>query len=156
MKCLIEANEVLELAFTQYDHIDDEAILETKIRAAEDKFIRPVLNGVYFAMLEGRHAVFCNEFIKPALAYFVKYSVIPDLSVKIGNNGAQTAYTQFSDAATDKQREILRAQALDDGNQHLNIAVRYVEEHIRDFPEYKKIKNEQKHTSILGGIILGQ
>jgi hypothetical protein len=155
MKCLVEAKEVLILAFSQYDHIDEQAILETKIRAAEDKFIRPVLNGVYFAMLAGKYINFCNEFIKPALAYFVKYSIIPDLSVKIGNSGAQTVYTQFSDAATDKQREILRTQALDDGNQHLNIAVRYIEDHIKDFPEYQKNKNEQKRTSILGGIILG-
>ena len=44
-------------------------IKETKIEAAQERYIRPAFGEMYNAMTEGRYPEFVNTYLKPALAY---------------------------------------------------------------------------------------
>lgn len=151
---LITVQEVIKYAFSSFSQITPDIINETKIVAAQEQYIRPVFNELYVAMIDGKYTELVNTFIKPALAYYVRYGVLPDISVQMGNNGLQTSYTAHTNAASDKQRETLRMQAMSDANSLLDVAVRYVESNKDLFSEYAPRENARHKTKIAGGIIL--
>ena len=103
---LITSSEVIDLAFSSVEQITPGIIKETKIEAAQERYIRPAFGEMYDAMTEGRYPEFVNTYLKPALAYFVRHDVIPEVSTPIGNTGAMLPYANHANAATDKQREL--------------------------------------------------
>jgi len=154
MALLISSKEVLDLAFSSVDHMTEGVIKETKIEAAQEKFLRPVFGKMFENMVGGGYAEFVDGYIKKPLAYYVRYGVIPDMSIKMGNTGPMAAYTDHANAATDKQREMLRKQAIDDADALLRKAVRYMEAHPDEFPDYELGGNVQRKVITRGGIIL--
>lgn len=155
MGILISAKEVIDIAFCGYDQITPDSIKESKIKAAELAFIKPVFGAaMYDRMAEGELYAFVSEYIRPALAYYVRYTIIPDISVKLSNSGAGTMSINHQNVATDKQREISRSQAKTDADAFINLAVEYVETHPDDFPEYQKRDNIRNRTLFNGGFIL--
>lgn len=154
MTILITCQEVVDLAFSELDQMTQDAIKETKIVAAQEKWIRPFFGEMYNSFFESKYTEFINEFIKPALAYYVRYSMLPDISVQIGNNGLQNTYTEHTHSSSDKQREVLRMQALDDANSLVKIAIRYVEDNHALFPEYKPSVNENNKQKLKYGLVL--
>ncbi len=150
MKTLILPREVVEIAFSPLEHVTEAAVTVPKIKAAELCHLEPALGELYDALLEGKYEDFTRRYIKPALAYFVRYGVIPDLAVKITNSGAQTVYTDHTNAATDRQRDTARAQAKSDADAYLMRAIRELEAHPEIYIEYKP----RRITSCAGGIVL--
>ncbi len=152
MNSLITPDEVIKLAFSPTEQIKPSAIVESKIIAAEEKYIRPVLGGLFEALKEGKYPELLDEYIKPALAYYVRYGVIPDLSLKLNNMGAQTAFTGHTNAATDKQRGEMRMQAKDDADALLSKALRRISN--GDYLEYNPEKNVRGKVIMNGGLII--
>lgn len=152
MNSLITSQEVTLIAFSPTEQIQPSSIIESKIIAAEEKFIRPVLGKLVDALKEGKYPELLNAFIKPALAYYVRYSIIPDLSLKLNSIGAQTAFTAHSNAATDRQRSEMRMQAKDDADALLSKALRHIAQ--GEYPEYEARKDVRNSIIIKGGLII--
>lgn len=152
MSCLITPQEIIAIAFSPTEQISSEAIVESKIIAAEEKFLRPVLGGLVDALRDGSYPELLREHIKPALAYYVRYGVIPDLSLKLNGMGAQIAFTVHSNAATDRQRSEMRMQAKDDADALLSRALRYIA--AGDYPEYSPQRNVRSKIIKNGGWII--
>ena len=153
-KTLISAQEVVDLAFTTADQIKSTSINDTKIEAAQEKFIRPAVGALYDALIAGKYEALVSDYIKPALAYWVKYTVIPDLSIKIGDKGANVFTPDHAQAATDKQRAEQREQARDDAQSLMNKAIRHIEANTDMFPEYDLIDVPNKGRRFYGGLVL--
>lgn len=153
---LITASEVISMAFTSVEQVKPEIINSTKIIAAEQQYLRPVFGKLYDAMVDGQYDDFVAEYIRPALAYYVRYGVIPDLSISLGNTGAMTFGTQHSSSASDKQRQMLRSQAIADADALICRAIRHIEANKEMFPEYEVKENIKKKTSIKGGFIFSR
>lgn len=151
---MITPEQVLELAFAANEKITPVSIKQTKIDAAQEKYIRPVLGRLYDALLDGKYPELLDEYIRPALAYYVRYSVIPDLALKLNDKGAQTYYSEYANTATDKQRAEMRQQARDDANALLDKAVRHIAENRSRYPEYEPRTDIRKKITSNGGIIL--
>lgn len=149
---LITPEEVVQLAFSPTEQITPSAIVESKIVAAEEKYLRPVLGKLLDALKAGKYPDLLADFIKPALAYFVRYGVIPDLSLKLNSMGAQRAFTPHSSAATDRQRSEMRQQAKDDADALLAKALRHISK--GNYPEYNPEKNVRKKVILNGGLII--
>ena len=155
MKYLITPQKIIDLAFSQSDQITDDAIKETKIDAAQEQFLRPVLGGaLYKTLFDGKYNALLTEYIQPALAYYVRYTMIPDLALKLNNSGVQVFGAMHSSAATDKQRAEIRQQAKEDATALLDKTIRYIETHKKEFPEYDPQVNIRKHVISNAGIIL--
>lgn len=151
---LVTPEQVIDLAFATNEKITPGSIKETKIDAAQEKYIRPVLGRLYETLLAGKYPELLGEYIKPALAYYVRYSVIPDLALKLNDKGAQTYYSEYANTATDKQRTEMRQQAKDDANALLDKAVRYISENKSRYPEYEPRTDIRNRVISNGGIIL--
>lgn len=151
---LISSQKVIELAFSVSDQIDAQSIKETKIDAAQETFLRPVLGKLFDALIKGKYEEFLHEYIWPALAYYVRYAMIPDLALKLNDRGVQVPFTNHSNAATDKQRSEMRTQAKSDADALLDKATRYLCSHLEEFPEYDPLRDIRKCSKIKGGTIL--
>ena len=146
---LITPDEVIAIAGS--DEMKASLIKESKIIAAEYKYIKPVFGDLYPVLSEKRYRGFVDKYIKPALAYYVRYMIIPDMSVILNNGGLALINPQYMTPATDHQRDLLQQTALSDAVALLQIAVDYVETHREEFPEYRP---RRLNSKFYGGIIL--
>ena len=86
---LITPEEVLAYAFSPREKIAPVSIRRAKIDVAQEHFIHPIVGDFMFgSMTDGKFRPFVNEYIKPALAHYVRYGVIPELSIRMGDDGA--------------------------------------------------------------------
>ncbi len=88
---LITQQEVIAAAFLEREEISPSSIRPLRIDIAEEKYIRPRFGDALFEeFAEGNHSNFVNEYIKPALAHYVRSGVIDELSMQVGDNGVIT------------------------------------------------------------------
>jgi|GEM_PF-3842438 len=116
---LITPDEVLVYAFSPREKITPGSIRYSKIDVAQERFIRPVLGEEMFDNLaQGKFRPFVNEYIKPALAHYVRYGVISEFSIRMGDDGAvliqgddtETSSNRKTDVKNDSTRRTLSEQ----------------------------------------------
>lgn len=102
---LINSDEVLGLAFTPDDPIDPACVREARIEAAQLRYIRPTFgDAMYQSMRMERYDLFVSQYIKPALAHFVRYELIGELAVRAGSRGVVRPSTEESSQTTSATR----------------------------------------------------
>lgn len=85
---LIAQEEVIGLAFSPDDLINPENIRPARIEIAQLRYIRPAFgNKMYHSMILRQYNDFVDEFIKPALAHFIRYELIGELAVRASDGG---------------------------------------------------------------------
>lgn len=86
---LITPSEVVEYAFIPREKISPLSIRPLKIEIASDHFVRPRFGDkLYEKFILGEHQPFVDEFLKPAIAHFVRYAIIDELSIQMSDTGA--------------------------------------------------------------------
>ena len=115
---LITAAQVISTAFTN-SSFDEYLIKAQLIRSAEVQYIRPALGDELYALVVAEHTAgvytldnqaLVEDYIQPALAYYVKLLVLPDLNINTGSQGLMVNGSEFSSQATSSMRAEL-AQA---------------------------------------------
>lgn len=155
MSQLITAQEVIEIAFSGLTNMRAESINDTVIHVAELRHIRPAFGAKMFDELSDKYPEFTNEYVKPALAFFVKCEILPSLSLNISNGGVALANPQYATPATDKQRTLLYESEFGKAQTLLSEALRHVSENIEQFPDYEQPKPKNaSRVHRIGGIIL--
>ena len=152
MRNLITAQEVIDLAFAENSNMMAESISDTAIRIAEIKYIRPAF-GVMYPLLADKYADFTNDYVKPALAYFVKCEIVSSIAIDMSNSGVAVANPQYQSAATDKQRQRLYDSEMSKAKTLLDFALEYIATHSEGFPDFSGEAPKKHHR--VGGILLG-
>ena len=152
MANLITAQEVIELAFAENSNMREESISDTSIRIAEIKYIKPVFGNMY-SMLGTTYSDFTNEYIKPALAYFVKCEIVSSIAIDMSNSGIAVANPQYQSAASDKQRQRLYDSEMGKAKVLLDDALAYISAHAEEFPDFVGTAPKKHYRN--GGLILG-
>lgn len=152
MRNLITAQEVIDLAFAENSNMMAESISETSIHIAEIKYIRPAF-GVMYPLLADKYADFTNDYVKPALAYFVKCEIVSSIAIDMSNSGVAVANPQYQSAATDKQRQRLYDSEMSKAKTLLDFALEYIAENKESFPDFSGEAPKKHHR--VGGILLG-
>ena len=99
---LITAAEVLETAFPSNEYVPEGMIVPARIETAQLGFLRPVFGKLYDKLGEEPYAAFCRTYIKPALAYYIRYLMVDEQCAAIGAAGIRqnkSAYTEPSRTA---------------------------------------------------------
>ena len=92
MELLMTPAEVVEAAFGGGDVIDAAIVTESAVLAAQRRYLRPVFGVSFYGALEqGRYGAFLAEYVRPALALFVKYLVLPDAAGSAGSASCVSA-----------------------------------------------------------------
>lgn len=103
---MITPKRVIELAFSGREMISADSIRESKIDVAQEYFLRPVLGELLFqGALCGGHATFVERFLHPALAHYVRYGIISELSVQISDSGAVVYQSEKADNMRNNTQE---------------------------------------------------
>lgn len=161
MALLISAQEVIDLAFPNKNTLPS-LIKDTLIDAAQEDHIRPVLNDLYDVLvidpgaLTGDKKALLEDFIRPALSYYVKFEALPELSLPITSKGARTVDDQFTSAASTADRAILlnKTRSIADALRAKMITFIEKPENKDKFPEYKLSENVTNNSTVFGGIVL--
>ncbi len=152
---LITAAEVVDLAFGGSNNLHPEEVSEATIMAAQRKYLLPVFGEALLAELAaGQHTALLEEYVKRALALYVKRLMLPVLAARVGVAGVVRyigeGYTEV-DAAT-LCRLMRRSKA--DADVIVDAAVDYVELNPQSFPSYNAANNIRNKVNIDSGIVL--
>lgn len=159
---LIEPYRVIELSFTNAETNELSLINDAVIEAAQLRWIKPILGNDLWDLLESEYPSSYStvnqtlvDRLETPLAFFVKYELIPDMSINTTASGLQVLTTEYSSAATDKQRGEVQDQSLQHAKAILAEVTRWIEldANIGNYPTYYKSNNVSNKTKIVGGLL---
>ncbi len=154
MNLLITPAQVAETAFRAPYFIIPDAVPEATILAAQQKFIRPVLGGLYDRLCAGEYPEFLAEYVLPPLALYVKLLMLPSLSVQAGSAGVVEVNSKNLARAGDTRLRYAVRRLRSDASALMARAVGHLEAHRDDFPEYDPHENVRNRCSIDGLVVL--
>lgn len=86
---LIKPAEVIDYAFLPRETINPLSIKQLKIDITQQRYLLPRFGDDMFeSMIDGDYFDFVKEYVKPALAFYVRASIIDELSVLMSEQGA--------------------------------------------------------------------
>ena len=153
MKLIISPKEVVDIAFQDSPNITEIRISETDIIAAQTKFIKPVLGKLYEGLQNGQYPELM-PFIKAALANFVKLSIIPKLSVSLGNIGIVQPKADMFASANQETLITLKNAAKTNAYNMMKLAINHIETNPELYPKYSPNDNILNRVSIASGFVL--
>lgn len=155
MKILITPAEVAVKAFGGEENISVELITETAILAAQKRYILPVLGKPLWAALErGEYSELLSDWVKPALALYVKYSVLPAVAAQTGALGVVRYSGEGFVPADDKSFQRMLRGVRIEADALLDATAEFIESALVFFPEYNSTENIRNNISIIGGVVL--
>lgn len=157
---LITAQEVATIAFTEKNFLPAK-ISDSHIQVAQEGFIRPAIGSEFFDYLTsttpaGVYETLNDTYIKPALAWYVRYIILPELMVRATNTGVQLIGAQGTTDASDKQAGILREQAKANADILAGLAIRYLNTNSELFPYYNSGETKDNYSRVMGGIVFSK
>lgn len=154
MKLFITPAEVAAMAFGGEGRGIEAHMDDAVIASAQRKFLKPVLGELYVALEAGRYGALLSDYVKPALAQWVRYLVLPSLSAQAGAAGVVQYGGSGFDAAGDKSlARLLRRTRGNAGTLTLDM-VEHIEANGDDYPEYRAQDNVLNRIGISGGLVL--
>lgn len=155
MELLMTPAEVVEAAFGGGDVIDAAIVTESAVLAAQRRYLRPVFGVSFYGALEqGRYGAFLAEYVRPALALFVKYLVLPDAAVRLGRLGIVRFGGEYFEPTDGAALKLLRERIRAEAETSLTAAVERLEADPAEFPEYDPRENIKRRLSVAGGVVL--
>lgn len=157
---LITQAEIVSIAFAEKNFLPGK-ILDTHIVTAQEGFIRPAIGGEFYDILvsttpTGANAVLVDDYIKPALAWYVRYVILPELMVRATNTGVQLVGSQGATEASDKQAGVLREQAKSNADILMNLAIRYLRNNSSSFPYFDSGETKDNYSRVIGGVVFSR
>jgi hypothetical protein len=165
-KLLITAAKVIELAIPN-QNFREEWITASAIKIAQENFILPVLgsysdrSGLYDYLVDtetlaAEYKTLHEDYIWPALAFYVKYQITPDVFTQLTNIGLMSNSTDNSQTVSKTDKEVYRAQAKQDGDTLITAMLNYLnlDSNSDKFQEWSRGSNVQEQVNYSGGIII--
>ncbi len=153
IKTLIQPCEVIELAFNLEDNCIAEHISLANILSTETKFIEPVFLDLYIQMLDGQHEEFNKYYIKPALALYIKATILPFAGIIQGPLGISYAATHKGLDLDEERINQLCKLILSDAKTLTERAISYIKAHPEEFADSVDI-SKISLPKFAGGLIL--
>ena len=130
---LIKANEVIAIVFKSKKV--DEALIENSIPLAERKYIKKVLGATLYNLLvsendnqtfTGNNKTLLNDYIQPALAYYVTAEALPSFSAELTANGFNKNVPLGTEPASEADYTRHVSQYLSNAELYINDAKEYM------------------------------
>ena len=155
MKTLITPAEVSALCFGGDSNITAGFITDSVIIAAQRKYVFPVLGeGLWAAIEQERYARLVSDYIKPALALYVKYLVLPSISSQTGMLGVVRYGGQNFSGADSQNFVRLLKSVKTEADALLKVCSEHIESSNAAYPEYNPEQNVLNSVAITGGVVI--
>lgn len=154
MKTIMTVAEVEQIAFGDVA-LPEGCLSERDVQVAQLRYLAPSLGEeMYAAVLAGRYTELADEWLKPALALFVKAAVLPSLALRVGAAGVVRYGGETFDAAAAEDVAAWSRRVRCDANTLLDAARRQMAADPEAYPEYDPQGDVRCRTSIAGGVVL--
>ena len=162
MAKLISSLEVIDKAFLM-GNIDPSLISDTYIEVSQEEHIRPILTQDLYNLIvtendsqtfTGSNQTLLNDYIKPALAFYVAADIIPHIAIRTTNKGIMTNTSETSQSATWEERIDIMTRYKEQGATMLEKMVRYLDDNTTTFPLYQNGSSATITTKLKAGIIM--
>jgi hypothetical protein len=159
MSYLITQAEVVALAFTDKNFLPAK-VLASHIAIAHEGFLRPAIGDEFYMHLTNdavtvEETNLINTYLKPPIAWWVRYIILPDVIAHVSNTGVQLVQPQGTVMASDKQAGLLRDQALENAKILMDTAIRFIVKNELLFPLYSYSDTVTSSVNVRGGVIFG-
>ncbi len=156
---LITKAEIITLAYNR--KIDENQIKDAVIDSAEFKYIRQILTENFYDYVVANTSTFTtliDDYIKPCLAYFVKYLAFNDFFVEISDRGAFNLNADNANVISNATRTDTEAKIL----QVANIKAEKLTDYIKkqdlanntDYVLYNDMTDVQTEDEIVAGFFI--
>ena len=164
MSKLITSVEVIDLALL-HDNVDPNLIKDSYIEVTQEEYILPTLTKDLYEQIVSQNtldtltsvnATLLNDYIKPALAFFVCVDIVDHLAIRTTNKGLMINSSETSNPATKEERSDIKTRYREQGQTMLDKLIRFIEheDNNSDYPLYENGSSETITTKLKGGIIL--
>ena len=158
----ISAQQVIDLSLSERPNFKADKIRDAIILAAQEEWIRPVLGDAFYhhlrqellTELSENNTILIENFLRPCLAFYVKYLALPDLENPLTNKGSQELFGQQSKAVSKEDKAVKRGVAKQTADTLAGVLKRFIESNKTVFTLYQEENNVKNRVSIRGGVIL--
>lgn len=149
---LITSEEVLLYAFPGNTCLTPDDIAPARVLIASERFIRPAFGEALYGRMEGEAlGPFVERYIKPALAYYVRHAMIPELAVAVAPEGIgrQTKLETKQESSANRSDNLTRDATSNDTTERTSTGDRLVTGSLT-----RKVKDQmtEKQTTALAGL----
>lgn len=153
MNRFITAEDVIGMAFSRKLNVNK--IPDSFIETAQYKYIRPILGEDLYEAVEAdpTSATYATlmTYIKPALAWWIKYLVLPEIYVEIADTGVKTITNQNAQNVSDQRLIEIRENSRIVAEDKIKQLTEYLED--SDLTDYYGGSNPDNTITVAGGII---
>ncbi len=161
MSNFITKIEVVKEAFTGEETINKGYISDSLISLAEESHIRPILGDDFYDRLNqtspsiafDAYETALKGHLKTALAWYIKYEVLPQLTIKVNNTGVNIENSHQTTMGGVQERREVQAQILRKANLFGDIAKRYIQENKDNLTYYESNAGLTPSKRSNGGLI---
>lgn len=170
MAQLITAQEVIDIAFTN-TNTDVSLVKDYFIEIAQEEHIRSAIawgeldasESLYAEIVDQNNTMtltadnqeLLEDYIKPCLAFYVKYEMINDMQMNTTSQGIMINNTEHSNAASSRDRAALKEQSFSHATTLRDKMLRWIEDvaNFAKFPKYSSSNSVSNFVSKKGGIV---
>ena len=162
MSNFITKTEVVNIAFNRDAKFNKGLITDELLSLSEESHIRPILGDDFYDRLNvvtpspalNAYETVLMTHIKNALAFYVKYEVLPHLSAKVTSSGIHLENTHQAVVGGVQERREIQSQVLRQADLFGNIIKRYLTDNSSNLSYYKAADTVQSSRRKYGGLIL--
>ena len=150
---LLTLDKIISYAFTR--DIQTDKIKNEIIEAVQERHILPILGEDFYDAIVAAPTSYSAvvDLIKPIVAFFVKYYVLPEIFAEISTTGVNILTGQNRSRASEGEVNELRNTALEMAAMHIRRLTKYLDDNSESYPLYYKTSNADEKIEIAGGII---
>lgn len=151
---IISPPEVVALAFSDGGYVAPEAVGEVDITSAIERWIKPVVGEALLEAVQGgEYAELRDEYLRPAVAAYVRLMLQPRLNVATSQLGLYTPNSSHQKAADEaSRRELIRSLRMRASTLLRRLSA-YLEQNKESIKEYSSKDNILNRCSYDGGFI---
>ena len=151
---IISPAEVVALAFSDGGYVAPEVVAQADITAAIERWIRPVVGDALLSAVQGgAYAELAEEYLRPAVAAYVRLALQPRLNVatsQLGLCAPNSSHLKAADAVA--RRELMRSLRTRASTLLRRLST-HLEQNKGAFKEYSSKDNILNRCSYDGGFV---
>ncbi len=128
------SNEIDTAKITPYIEIAQDKYIEDELGTALSSDLK---DGIENTNLTAEETTLIDNYITPALKWWVVVEMLPFISFQITNKGAINRIGEMSEPVSPEDSRVTREHAKDNAERYQNIMINFLKDNFSDYPSYK-------------------
>ena len=157
----VTSQQVISNVFTN-TNTDTNLIKSVSIQQTQLNHLKPVLTEELYNLIESENdatnlsavnQLLFDNYVVPAMYYFVKYDCMINIAVKSNSKGLNRGTGNFSQPSDNTDLGNVMASAFNEGLKILKNMTQYLQDNEDLYPTYERTQNVMNDVNNIGGII---